>query len=189
MIAIRRAGAAVALSLALSGAAKADADLLDGLVRAAFFTPECLSRAAALDVAGPADADALFARFAAAARTPLAPGEASRRDGDLCASPVVSLINLFRLNGVASELAFAADATGAIGRVLVHVPGLGRHLDPSQPAAAQAAIDARFRAEKSRVYLDASRMAVVGRLPGRSDAAVPAGGPAPVRVRTVPVPR
>jgi hypothetical protein len=152
-----RCCAAIATALAVapgpgllaSGHAASDAQWgkFKGLVSAAYFSEPCQHEAELLGIARTTDARYLVAAFAQSAAAGTPDARAERRGGSFdsrlgspgCDLPVVALINLLRLNGIAAELVLVQQVNLAsfptfsdkVDGVLVYVPVLDRYFDPA----------------------------------------------------------
>jgi hypothetical protein len=190
--------AALGLLLSASAPGHGSSDMLDRLARAAYFSDACRQETAALGIMPTADADALFAAFARR----LAAGRADPPDalypnvlGNDCQEPAAVLINLLRGNGIDAALAFSLmpranaggeiEPLGKIDRVLVYVPALDRHFDPSAPPAKQAVLDSIIREQSARMLLHGpSLVAGPGACADLCMQVVPRGSADTVRVKT-----
>ena len=166
------------------GAADARAEEFVRLIRAGYFSPECKASAEALAIEPTRDAEALFTAFAHARRRPAGQDTGL---GAECADAAVLLVNLFRLNGIEADFAFAIGASGMIERTVVRVPRLKRHFDPAGSAAEQGRLEGAFLAYPARAYLNADRVEQVGSVSGGDGTVVHRGGPPPVPVKTLTI--
>jgi hypothetical protein len=133
------------------------------LIQAAYFSDACRGEAEALGVVATTDANALVTAFVAGRGLVRAAPTTDARRND-CREPVISLINLLRLNGISAELAFASNelmntATvdgaplGKSDRLLAYVPSLDRYLDPTVPRGEQAALDRIIAERATRTHI------------------------------------
>jgi len=186
---------------------------LERLMTSAFLSEACRRDARALAI--PATTDALLLLSAFGRQIAAAPpdaraewnvaGDAVRAAGDACALPVVSLINLLRLNGLDADLVLvdfpgrksadkSADTDAAPEvtparriTVAVYLPALDRYVDPAAAAPGDGiAFDRGARATAARLHVEAATVAG-GRPGGCREICLRVVGPdnpAAVRVKT-----
>jgi hypothetical protein len=146
--------AGVVLGVGLRAATADGWDRFKQVARAAYFSEECRHAAATLAIPPETAAAALVALFQRRMADGHALPDAARREQP-CASPPVLLINLLRSRGVDAVLTLVAAEAGSaakvIDRLVVYVPVLDRHLDPTVIADGEA-LDRTVRARPRRMY-------------------------------------